>query len=131
MHRYMMFTNPGCPRCAVARAYFIAKKDKIRGEEFSLATPEGLEAIRGIYPQVRPFIPRDEKGRSPVPIIIIFDEKDEIIDVVFAAEMLVPYLEDDEAYKAMLPQRQQEIAHMRSLAHTHEHTDTSKEENEK
>lgn len=76
--KYQLFSMPACPTCAEIKQYL---KDKIEGEEHSLADTEGVLIFRKIYPQIKDKVKRNKDGSLPIPTILFLDDDNKIINI--------------------------------------------------
>jgi glutaredoxin len=84
--KYKVFTLPTCKKCPEVKDYL---KQKLDGQEIDLKDPEGLKELRKYYVQVKDKMPpRDEHGNLPLPIVLFFDEQDNITEVANSIEQV-------------------------------------------
>ncbi len=90
--KYKIFTTVGCDKCESAKQYL--NEQGIEGSEVSIAEDEGVEELRKIYPQVKDKVTRTEDGSLPIPLILFFDENDEIIGVKHKQEEIEGFVNE-------------------------------------
>jgi len=74
---YKIFTMPSCEKCTEAKDYL--KTLTVAGEIFDLSSGEGLSEFRGYYKSLKDRIKRNKDGSLPVPTVLFFDKKDEVV----------------------------------------------------
>lgn len=90
--RYKIFTTVGCDKCESARQFI--NEQGIEGSEVSIADDEGVEELRKIYPQIKDKVDRQEDGSLPIPLVLFFDENDEIIGVKHKQEDIEKFVNE-------------------------------------
>ena len=75
--KYKIFTLPNCDKCRTAKEYLGGIK--IAGEILDLASKDDLRVFREYYKELKNVIKRNEDGSLPVPTVLFFDEKDNVI----------------------------------------------------
>lgn len=74
---YKVFTLPTCVKCPSVKEFL--KASGLLGQEINLKEKEGLLELRNYYAQVKDKMPpRDAHGNLPLPIVLFFDEQDNI-----------------------------------------------------
>jgi len=75
--KYKIFTLPNCDKCRTAKEYLGGIK--IAGEILDLASKDDLKVFREYYKELKNVIKRNEDGSLPVPTVLFFDEKDNVV----------------------------------------------------
>ena len=75
--KYKIFTLPNCDKCKTAKEYLGGVK--IAGEILDLASKDDLKVFREYYKELKNVIKRNEDGSLPVPTVLFFDEKDNVV----------------------------------------------------
>ena len=75
---YKIFTMPNCEKCRDAKSFLAAKG--VEGEVVDLSASEGLKEFRKYYVDLKNKIKRNEDGSLPVPTILFFDGKGEVVN---------------------------------------------------
>ena len=74
---YKVFTLPTCVKCPAVKEFL--KTSGLLGQEINLKEKEGLLELRNYYAQVKDKMPpRDAHGNLPLPIVLLFDEQNNI-----------------------------------------------------
>lgn len=90
--KYKIFTTSGCDKCELAKQYF--EKVGLQGQEVSIDDDEGLQELRELYPKIKDKVERDESGSLPIPLILFFDENNEIIAVKHKQEDIESFVNE-------------------------------------
>jgi len=78
--KYKVFTLPTCIKCPAVKDYL--KQSGLEGQEINLKEKEGILELRKYYVLVKDKMPaRDAHGNLPLPIVLFFDEQDNIVHV--------------------------------------------------
>lgn len=91
--KYKIFTTVGCDKCEFAKQYL--KEQGIYGEEVSIAEDKGIAELRKLYPRIKDKITRTENGSLPIPLVLFFDENDEIIGVKHKQEEIEEFVREN------------------------------------
>lgn len=83
---------PGCDKCETAKQYLT--EQGLGGNEVDIADDEGVEELRNIYLKIKDKVTRTEDGSLPIPLVIFFDEKDEIIGVKHKQEDIESFVKE-------------------------------------
>jgi len=89
---YKIFTTHGCDKCETAKQYF--EEVGLEGSEVSIDDDEGVAELRNLYPQIKDKVERLENGSLPIPLILFFDENNEIIGVKHKQEDIEQFVND-------------------------------------
>lgn len=92
MIRYKIFTTVGCDKCEMVKQYL--KDEGISGEEVSITEDEGVAELRQLYPKIKDMVERDDTGSLPIPLIIFFDDNNEIIAVKHKQEEIEAFVDE-------------------------------------
>ncbi len=87
---YKIFTLPTCEKCAEMKKYL--NNFSIAGDNFDLASKEGLDVFRGYYKTLKDKIKRNSDGSLPVPTVLFFDDKNNIVDSVHTIDELKKFI---------------------------------------
>jgi ribonucleoside-triphosphate reductase len=77
--RYEIYTMPNCDKCQEIKATLSQKA--IEGTEYNLSETDGLKKVRNVLRNHRDKIKRNSDGSLPVPIVLFFDEQNELKDI--------------------------------------------------
>jgi len=89
---FKIFTMTGCDKCETAKQYL--KEQGLEGSEVNISDDDGLQELRGIYPNVKDKIARTEGGSLPIPLVIFFDENNSIIGVKHKQEEIENFVNE-------------------------------------
>jgi len=76
--RFRIFSLPNCDKCAAAREYL---SEKAEGETVDLGSGGGLKEFRDVYRKLKNKIHRNEDGSLPIPTILLYDSKGNLVTV--------------------------------------------------
>ena len=82
--KYKIFTLPNCDKCRTAKEYLGGIK--IAGEILDLASKDDLRVFREYYKELKNVIKRNEDASLPVPTVLFFDEKDNVVGTAHNVE---------------------------------------------
>ncbi len=74
---YKLFVMPACDKCNAIKEYL--KEKGVPFELYDLAG-EGMEEFRRYYPRIKEKVTRNEDGSLVIPIMLVFDESENIVN---------------------------------------------------
>ncbi len=75
---FKILALPNCEKCAEAKEYLLSK---MQGEVINLGSDEGLKEFRALYKQLKGKIRRNADGSLPIPTILFYDERNNLVTV--------------------------------------------------
>jgi len=76
---YKIFTMPSCSKCEAVKGYL--NEIGMSGAIVDLSEHDGVKEFRGYYKDLKDKIKRNEDGSLPIPTILFFDDKKEVISI--------------------------------------------------
>ncbi len=84
INSYKIFTLPSCEKCEAAKDYLT--RQGMSGVIVDLSEKQGVKEFRGYYKDLKGQIKRNEDGSLPIPTILFFDEKKDVVSIAHDEE---------------------------------------------
>ncbi len=83
--KFRIFSLPNCDKCAAAKEYL---GNRIEGATVDLGSNEGLMEFRTVYKELKDKIHRNEDGSLPIPTILLYDDKDNLVTIAHHVDQI-------------------------------------------
>ena len=93
INSYKIFTLPNCDKCEAAKGFL--NTQGLGGVIVDLSADEGVKEFRSYYKNMKGKIKRNSDGSLPVPTILFFDEKNEVVSIAHNAEQAKKIVAND------------------------------------